>query len=186
MSTTYVALLRGINVGGNKKVPMATLAEVFRAAGCSAIRTYIQSGNVVFEAPPARSANLASSLAGRIEDRFGFEVPVVLRTADALEEVTRENPFLGDRAVDVERLHVAFLADAPSKSRGGRLDPARSPPDVFRLVGSEIYLHLPNGVARSKLTNAYFDAALETTTTIRNWRTVLALLALLKPAAPSA
>ncbi len=137
MSTTYVALLRGINVGGNKKVPMAALAEVFRAAGCSAIRTYIQSGNVVFEAPPARATKLALSLAGRIEDRFGFEVPVVVRTAAALEEVARKNPFLGDAAVDVERLHVAFLADAPSKAGVGRLDPARSPPDAFRLVGSE-------------------------------------------------
>lgn len=176
MSTTYVALLRGINVGGNKKVPMAELSDVFRAAGCASVRTYIQSGNIVFEAPPARGRSLRSTLAGRIQDRFGFEVPVVLRTAGELEEVTRENPFVRDRTFDEDKLHVAFLADLPSAGRVARLDPVRSAPDAFRVVKSEIYLHLPNGVARSKLTNSYFDGLLETTSTIRNWRTVLKLL----------
>jgi uncharacterized protein (DUF1697 family) len=171
----HVALLRGINVGGKNKVPMADLSEVFEEAGCTSVRTYIQSGNVVFEAPRGGAGKLAAALAARIARRFGFEVPVVLRTADELEQVVRGNPFL-EGGTAAEALHVAFLADRPTPAGVARLDAGRSPPDSFRVVGSEIYLHLPNGVARSKLTNAYFDSRLSTTTTVRNWRTVLKLL----------
>jgi uncharacterized protein (DUF1697 family) len=177
--TPYVALLRGINVGGNRKVPMADLVRVFTGAGCNAVRTYIQSGNVVFEAP-GNAKGLAAKLAEPIATRFGFEVPVVVRTAAALEATTRNNPFLAEAGVDLEKLHVAFLASEPGAARVGRLDPHRSPPDRFRVVGTEIYLHLPNGVAPSKLTNAYFDSQLATTATMRNWRTVLKLIDLVR------
>jgi uncharacterized protein (DUF1697 family) len=173
--TPHVALLRGINVGGKRIVPMVQLAEVFRSAGCEAVRTYIQSGNVVFEARRG-DKGLVSKLEARIQDRFGFDVPVVLRTLDELQAVVASNPFRDEHAVDVDALYVAFLADRPTAERAARLDPDRSPPDRFHLVGMEIHLHLPNGGARSKLTNAYFDGQLSTTATVRNWRTVLKLV----------
>jgi uncharacterized protein (DUF1697 family) len=174
-SISFVALLRGINVGGNRTVPMADLAEVFEGAGCRAVRTYIQSGNVVFESKGAPGA-LQSKLERAVAARFGFEVPVVVRAAAALEDCAKKNPFLGERGLDVGALHVAFLAADPGPARSARLDANRSPPDRFRVVGTEIYLHLPNGVARSKLTNAYFDSQLGTVATVRNWRTVLKLV----------
>lgn len=164
---THVALLRGINVGGKRVVPMKTLADVFEKAGATNVRTYIQSGNVVFDAK-----TVPSSLGAALEKKFKFEIPIVLRTKDELFEVTEGNPWKKDADV----VHVVFLADAPTKKQIADLDPKRSPPDEFRVAGRDIYLRCPNGVGKSKLTNAYFDSKLETISTLRNWRTVLALL----------
>ena len=171
----FVALLRGINVGGKNKLPMAKLVEIFSEAGCSDVRTYIQSGNVVFAASVKTVKRLPSLIAEAIAARFGLRVPVVLRSSEELRDVARSNPFLRS-GHDAESLHVAFLADAPARRSSAALDHARSPGDSFELRGRELYLHLPNGVARTKLTNAYFDGTLETTSTVRNWRTVLKLL----------
>ncbi len=173
----YVALLRGINVGGKNKLPMKDLAGVFEEAGCGGVTTYIQSGNIVFDAPSSLVERLPADLARRIERGFGLRVPVVLRAAHELLRVTRDNPFLG-RGADEDALHVMFLADVPSASAVSSLDANRSPPDELAVVGREIYLRCPHGLGRSKLTNAYFDAKLGTTSTCRNWRTVLKLLEL--------
>lgn len=176
----YVALLRGINVGGKNKLPMTELTAIFEDLGAAHVRTYIQSGNVLFEANARIAAGLPSAVAAAIEERFGYRVPVVLRSASELARALEGNPFL-QRGVTSEALHVAFLADTPAAARVAALDPARSAPDTFEVQGREIYLHLPNGVARSKLTNDYFDRTLGTVSTIRNWRTVEALAALLAP-----
>jgi len=172
-----VALLRGINVGGKNKLPMLDLAEMFTEAGCSDVRTYIQSGNVVFSVAPKSAKRLPDLVSRQIVDRFGYQVPVVLRTADEFRQVAVSNPFLKSEA-DVNSLHVGFLADLPDQSQIAALDPKRSPGDSFKVRGREVYLCLPNGVAKSKLTNAYFDSTLATTSTFRNWRTVLKLLEL--------
>jgi len=172
----HVALLRGINVGGRNRLAMADLAAAFAAEGCSEVRTYIQSGNVLFLAPAARVAAVAVAVEGAIAGRFGFRTPVVIRSAAELARVARANPFLLAGA-DPATLHVAFLAGPPDAGRVAALDPRRSPPDAFAVRGREVYLHLPNGVARSRLTNAWLDAALGTISTVRNWRTVLELLA---------
>ncbi len=174
-----VALLRGINMGGKNRLPMKDLAAMLAAAGCSDVETYIQSGNAVFRAPAALARKLPGVLEGAISKRFGFRVPVVLRSAGELGQVARGNPFLAAGA-DPATLHVAFLAGLPSASRAGGLDAHRSPPDELAVRGREIYLRLPNGVARSKLTNAWFDSALGTTSTLRSWRTVLELLELVR------
>jgi len=167
-----VALLRGINVGGKHSVPMTELAALFTKCGCSEVTTYIQSGNVVF----CTSKKLdAATIAARIEMNFGFPVPVILRTADEMEAVVRRNPF-PKADPDKERLHVSFLVSAPTAAQIASLDPNRSPGDTFKVLGREIYLLLPNGAGNSKLTNAYFDSKLKTTSTARNWRTVLKLL----------
>lgn len=170
----HVALLRGINVGGRNRLPMAVLAGFFRDAGCAGVRTYIQSGNVVFGASAALAGRITGLVAGRIADTLGLDVPVVTRPAAELRRIVKANPF-GDRGVDPRPLHVVFLADVPSRARVARLDPDRSPPDVFVVRGRDIYLHCPNGMGKTRLTNAYFDSVLETTSTVRNWRTVLAL-----------
>ena len=171
----HLALLRAINVGGTKKLLMAELRAIFAAAGCADVRTYIQSGNVVFRAEEALAARLPALIRAEIEASKGFTVPVVTRTAAELGGVVRGNPFLAAGA-DPARLHVGFLAEAPSTARIAELDPDRSQPDAFEVRGREVYLHFPNGTARSKLTVDYFDRVLGTTITIRNWRTVGRLL----------
>ncbi len=169
----HLALLRGINVGGNNILPMKDLAKMFADAGCSNVRTYIQSGNVVFDAA-AGAPKVAVTVSSSIEKRFGFGAPIVIRTQTQLLRAIKENPFLG-AGIDEKWLHVYFLADVPEAQAISGLDPTRSAPDVFHVRGQEIYLHLPNGMGRSKLTNAYFDSKLSTVCTARNWTTVLKL-----------
>ncbi len=171
----HVALLRGINVGGKNKLPMATLSALFAEAGCSQVTTYIQSGNVVFSAAPSLAARIPALLQAAIETSLGLRVPLMVIGADELAKVARANPFVA-RGVAAEELHLALLAKAPPAVTLATLDAKRSPPDAFIAAGRAIYLHLPNGVARSKLTNAYFDRALATISTLRNWRTVQTLI----------
>jgi uncharacterized protein (DUF1697 family) len=174
----HVALLRGINVGGNNILPMKDLTKMFTDAGCKEVRTYIQSGNVIFEGP-AGAAGVADAIKAKIEKRFGYRVPVILRTAGQLLKTIRDNPFLAAGAHE-KTLYVYFLAGSASASAIATLDPGRSAPDAFHVSGPEIYLHLPNGMGRSKLTNGYFDSKLSTISTARNWATVLKLSAMMK------
>jgi uncharacterized protein (DUF1697 family) len=167
--STHVALLRGINVGGKNKLPMRELAALFEAEGCGDVRTFIQSGNVLFDLPSARVATLGERISARIHEGHDLTIPVVLRTARELAAAAAHNPFA---AGDTAMLHVMFLRDKPSAAKVKALDAERSPGDRFTLVGRDLYLRLPNGVARTKLTNAYFDRALDTVSTLRNWRTV--------------
>ncbi len=178
MPAAYLALLRGINVGGKNKLPMKDLVGIFAESGCENPRSYIQSGNVVFDATPGVAAGAAGLIAARIAERFGYRTPVVLRTAEELAAVLANNPFV-DAGIAEEELHVYFLANRPDPRRIEQLDPDRSPPDRFAVHGREVYLRLPSGMARTKLTNAYFDSKLATTSTARNWRTITKLLELM-------
>lgn len=175
--TIHVALFRGINVGGKNMLPMRDLASIFGEAGATNVRTYIQSGNVVFSAQRSALKELADTVSARVEERFGHRPPIVLRTDAEMRAVLADNPFLAEGA-DPKALHVAFLDVAPTDARIASLDPDRSPGDAFQVRGREIYLHLPNGAGRSKLTNAYFDSKLRVISTARNWRTVQELVAL--------
>ena len=179
MSTTYLALLRGINVGGKNKLPMKDLCQLFVEAGCGNVRTYIQSGNVIFSADPSVVAPLPGLVTAHMTQRFGYRVPVMVRTAEQIGDVIRNNPFVAEGAAE-DTLHILFLAELPSTHSINGLDPDRSPPDTFIVRGQEIYLRLPNGVAPTKLTNDYFDSKLATTSTGRNWRTVTKLFELLQ------
>jgi uncharacterized protein (DUF1697 family) len=168
----YVALLRGINVGGKHILPMKHLSGIFSNAKCGDVRTYIQSGNVIFSAPAGGVEKIPQLIAKSIESQFGFPVPVILRSSDEIARVLRDNPFLKAGASE-KALYVYFLADHPAKTAVAKLDPKRSVPDEYRVVGREIYMHLPNGMGRSKLTSAYFDSQLSTVATARNWATVM-------------
>jgi uncharacterized protein (DUF1697 family) len=172
-----VALLRGINVGGKNLLPMKDLACMFEAAGCTRVRTYIQSGNVLFTASRAKTVNLPGLIHDAIADRFGYQVPVLLRTLEELDATIGNNPYLEAGAPE-SWLHVMFLADHPETARVATLDPLRSPLDAYTVRGREIYLQCPNGVGNTRLTNSYFDSRLATVSTGRNWRTVCKLLEL--------
>ena len=172
MSEIAVALLRGINVGGKNLLPMKALAAIFAAAGCTDVQTYIQSGNVIFRHPD--STDLAAFIRAQIAEQFGLQVPVIVRSAAQLAQAFEASPFSAE-GVEEAWLHVMFLQDEPMPAMIASLDAARSAPDRFIVKGREIYLHLPNGAARTKLTNVYFDSKLKTVSTQRNWRTVRTL-----------
>ena len=171
---THVALLRGINVGGKAKLPMKELAAIFAAVGATNVRTYIQSGNVVFESDAAEP--VVEAVTKQIALMYGYPGRIVLRSDDELRKAYTENPFAG---APVETLHVYFLADPPAAAAVKELDPERSPGDSFVVKGREVYLHLPQGMARTKLTNTYFDTKLKTVSTARNWNTVGKLVEML-------
>ena len=165
----YIALLRGINVGGHHIVPMAELRELCERLGCGDVTTYIQSGNVVFTANASLVSGLAEVIADGIEERFGFRVPVMLRTAAEMANVVARNPFAGRG--EPMTLHVGFLDPAPTEEAIAVIDRRRIEPDEFDVVGRELFLYLPDGMGKSKLTNAFFNA-FRTRWTVRNWRTV--------------
>jgi len=173
-SDLHVALLRAINVGGRNKLPMADLRALFEEAGCTDVRTYIQSGNVIYRAPPRVAKGLAERLGSAIEGRFGFRPPIVTRTAIEMRAACDHRPY--PEVTELKTLQIAFLAEEPAA--GCVLDPSRAPDDRFELRGREVYLHYPNGSGRSKLTNAYLERALGTTSTMRNRRTVAKLVEL--------
>jgi uncharacterized protein (DUF1697 family) len=174
---TYVALLRGVNVGGARKLPMKELAPALAGLGFEDVRTYIQSGNVVFRAPVGARAKLVSQVEKTIEGTFALDVTVMLRTPAELARVVDGNPFLDTKAA-VSKLHVVFLDRKPAKAAIAKLDPERSPPDEFDVRGTEIYLRFPDGYGRTKLGADYFERTLGIRATARNWRTVTKLLGL--------
>ncbi len=173
----YVALLRGINVGGNKKVPMARLREVMEGLGYTGVATLLQSGNAVFTSKEKNPAKVIQQLEAAIADAFGFEVAVILRTRDELAAVIAANPLSGAEEAPSQFL-VMFLSDVPDAKRLARIDPAEYLPDEFRAVGRELYARFPNGMGRSKLATVLGGTRLGVTPTGRNWSTVTKLLEL--------
>jgi uncharacterized protein (DUF1697 family) len=173
----YVSMLRGINVGGNKLIKMEKLRQSFEALGFEQVKTFIQSGNVVFKAKAPSPAKLSKTIQDRILVDFGFSVPVVSRTADELRKTIERNPFLKERGIDAEKLHLMFLSDAPRAQALDKLKQLTIAPDRFECSGTEneIYLYLPNGVAESKLMKAPLDRLLSVVTTTRNWKTANSL-----------
>jgi uncharacterized protein (DUF1697 family) len=167
----YVALLRGVNVGGKNKLPMADLREMAESLGHTEVSTYIQSGNVVFTA--ARSVKPERWQAA-IAKQFDLNVTVVLRTASELDQVVKANPFA---RADVSKLHVGFMTQKPSAPAIAKLDVDRFAPDEVAVHGRELYFHLPNGMGRSQLP-PFVDRQLKIPTTVRNWNTVTKLLEL--------
>jgi uncharacterized protein (DUF1697 family) len=173
----HVALLRGINVGGNCKLPMKELAVLFADSGASDVRTYIQSGNVVFAA--SQPEKVTEKVTEAIALRYKYPGRIVLRSAAEMRATLTYNPFL-QAGTPESALHVYFLADLPEASAVKQLDPMRSPSDAFAVRGRDVYLHLPNGMARTKLSNAYFDTHLKTVSTARNWNTVTKLVQMME------
>ncbi|MEM6291682.1 MAG: DUF1697 domain-containing protein [Myxococcota bacterium] len=175
---TFIALLRGINVGGNHKLPMAALREQFTTAGATAVRTYIQSGNVVFEAPARRGPTLCRTVSAALEDAFGFPAPIVVRTAADWAALRAENPFAAEAAADPKMVHAMLLDRAPTASARAAFELDCRFGERVHLAKDALYVHYPKGSARSKVTTRTVDAALGRISTGRNWRTVETLSAL--------
>jgi uncharacterized protein (DUF1697 family) len=173
--STFVTMLRGINVGGQKRLSMETLREIFEGFGFTNIRTYVQSGNVVFESPVQEPSLLTESLETRIEQTCGFHVEVFIRQAQELKRILVGNPFLNDRHEDPSKLHVTFLYRTPPKTAWTQLIPPSDTLDEFASAELAIYLFCPNGYGKTKLSNSFFERKLGMPLTTRNWNTVNAL-----------
>jgi len=171
---TFIALLRGINVGGKRSILMADLRATFETAKATGVTTYIQSGNVVFRHAARSARSLAATLEKAIAKASGFAVPVILRTAAEWSAIIENNPFPAEPA----HLHLACLASAPPPDALAALAPASYAPERVALVGRELYLWLPQGLGNSKLASAALKLKPLAAATARNWRTVLHLQAL--------
>jgi uncharacterized protein (DUF1697 family) len=156
---------------------MAELRALLSSLGLESVQTYIQSGNVVFASDVEDEDELAAWIEAALAEAFDATPAVLLRRPAELERIVRGNPYLTPGA-DVSKLHVVFFDRAPAPSAAAGLDPGRSPPDELALAGREIYLRLPHGAGRSKLTLDYFERVLGVRGTQRNWNTLLRLLAL--------
>jgi uncharacterized protein (DUF1697 family) len=176
--STYVALLRGINLGGHKIVKMEQLRQAFADLGFEDVKSYIQSGNVVFKAPLRPCESLAKQIEEKVQQQFGFPVLVVVKTADEIGEVIKNNPLLKEEGIDPSKLHVTFLSCAPEKSAFKTLDALAAAPDQFRCSSQAIYIHCPNGYHETKLGNNLLGKMLKVGTTTRNWKTVNQLYAM--------
>jgi uncharacterized protein (DUF1697 family) len=174
---TYIAILRGINVGAQKKVLMAELKEVLKKLKLQDVTTYIQSGNVVFKsAEKLSNEDLAAKIEKVIHKHFKFEVPVIVRNADEWKKAIAANSFLKNKKNDLARLHITFLSAEPEKALVDEVKKFNSPPDEFVINGKEVYLHTPVGYGETKLSNNFFEKKLKVTATTRNWNTVNKLM----------
>jgi uncharacterized protein (DUF1697 family) len=169
---TYITLLRGINVSGQKKIKMDELRALYEAIGHQDVQTYIQSGNVLFRSELSSPEKLARGIEQAIENNFGYPVTVLVRTTDDLSKIIRRNPFLKNRSVDPSKLHVTFLAAPAETSRIKAVTGIDNDDDQFRVEGKEVFVHCPNGYGRTRLSNTFFESKLERTATTRNWKTV--------------
>ena len=185
--TTYVILLRAVNLAGHGKLPMADFRKLLTALGFEKVETYIQSGNAVIDAKGS-AASVAKSVAAGLGKLMGSPAGVVVRTHEQLDRLIRENPF-GAEAADGSKVHVAFLAGPCGPEAGVCLDrivaqyPKRR--DRYHLAGDHIYLHLPDGAAETKFSGKTLDKAIGVMGTGRNWNTVLKLHAMSKRSASS-
>jgi uncharacterized protein (DUF1697 family) len=170
---TYISMIRGINVGG-KKVKMDRLKELYKSLEFKDIKTYIQSGNVIFKSPESDPLKLSSIIEKKISEVFNFDVKVLIRTKDEMKNVIKGNPFEQE---DVNHIYVTFLSDMLSEKLIDDLNLviARSIiniSDKYYISKKEIYLLLPNGYGRTKLNNNFFEKKLDKSATTRNWRSV--------------
>ncbi|HVA75384.1 MAG TPA: DUF1697 domain-containing protein [Acidimicrobiales bacterium] len=179
MTYRVAAFVKGINVGGNQMVEMATLRGLLEDLGLTDVRTHLQSGNAVFGCKAAERASLASRIEGAIESKFGFRPVVVLRSVEEIERAMADDP-LAALASDPARHLVGFLRDAPAAAASKAAEVLSVGDDLVRVVGSHLYMWCPSGISRSPLFKVNFDKVLGTPVTTRNWNTVTKVAGLLR------
>jgi uncharacterized protein (DUF1697 family) len=172
VTSTWVALLRGVNVGRNKRIAMSDLRDLLVSLGYADVRTHLQSGNAIFSGARRKPDVIEQEISSRIRKEFGMEVAVLVRRAAELAAVVEANPFV-TRGVDTNELHVTFLAAPPAATKLAAIDRDACAPDEFAVGERVIYVRLRNGVMGSRLPN--WDRLLGMPTTTRNWNTTTRL-----------
>lgn len=173
---TYIAILRGINVSGHKMIKMEALRNLLEDLKFKNIKTYIQSGNIVFQDKLTNVGTLEKKIVKKITDTFNFEVPVMVKEENELMEVLNNNPFLTKRKEDITKLHVTFLSEIPEKEAVEKIKEGLYASDEFIIKEKTVYLFCPNGYGNTKLNNTFFENKLKVTATTRNWKTVTELV----------
>lgn len=174
----YIALLRGINVSGQKIIKIDELRKLFETLGFGNVKTYIQSGNIIFNYQIDSPEKIIKSVEKKIKEVFSFDVTVIIRTNDELRKIIHSNPYL--KTKPVEKLYVAFLSETSSNDNIEKLLPYKSKTEEFSLTGKEMYLYYPDGSGRSKLTNNIIESKLGVKATTRNWNTTTKLFEMSK------
>ena len=175
---TYIAILRGINVNGKNLLKMEDLRLLFETLDYKAVKSYIQSGNVVFENKTSKCKDLERKISAQIRETFGFDVPVLVKEAFELREVYKQNPFLNKRKEDSLKLHVTFLSDLPKPEALEAIKTGNYGADEFIVIDKNIYLFCPDGYGNTKLSNTFFETKLKVKATTRNWNTITKLVAM--------
>ena len=172
---TYISILRGINVSGQKKIIMTDLVKLYEDLGFTDVKTYIQSGNVVFNSTKKVSNSmLVKQIETKINEIYGFLVPVIIRTVDDLSKIIASNPFKNETS---ENLYITFLSNLPNSNHLENLTELNYLLDEFIVIEKEIYLNV-SSYGTTKLSNSFFENKLKVTATTRNWNTVNKLLAI--------
>ena len=170
---TYISMLRGINILGRKRVEMARLREMFEGMGFEQVRTYINSGNVVFKTSKSAPAALSKKIEERMESEFGFTAPVITRTAAEMGRAIEGNPFTQESRSDPSKVFIAFLGQAPKAEAVERLQARATKAERAHGSGREIYVYYVDGMGRAKLlTHGVLERILAVNATMRNWNTV--------------
>lgn len=173
---TYISILRGINVSGQKLIKMDDLRMLYEKLGFRNVTTYIQSGNVLFSGELRDLDELEHQISKQIENDYGFEVPVIVLTVDKLSEIVANNLFLTDQEKDSSFMHVSFLSSAPVNYDQESIERKKQSGEEVIFCDACIYLYCPNGYGRTKLTNNFFESKLKVAVTTRNWKTTTELL----------
>lgn len=173
-----IAILRGINVGGKRKIRMTDLKSLCETLGWKDIETYIQSGNLIFTSDVPTS-ELEESLKLTIKEKYGLDVPVIVRSSKELQTSIDSNPFF-NKSIEIHQLHLTFLKEKPLKEEVEKILKYSCKPDNFKIVGKDVFILCTGKYHKSKLTNSFFENKLNITATTRNWKTVLKLSEMVK------
>ncbi|MBU3144922.1 DUF1697 domain-containing protein [Clostridium sp. CF012] len=168
----YIAFLRGINVGGQKKIKMLDLKVMFEALNFINVKTYIQSGNVSFDYGTTDTIELSNVIEKKISETFGFLVKAIIRTEDELRNIVNNNPFTKQENIELDKVYITLMVDIPQPSTVSLLDMKKEENEKFIIISSEIYVYCPNGYGRTKLNNNMFEKKLKTDATTRGLKTL--------------
>ena len=172
----YIALLRGINVGGKKKIKMIDLKILFELLKFENVKTYIQSGNVIFDFNATDEIKLAYQIEHKISETYGFLVKIIIRTQYELRDLVINNPFIKEPDIQLDQLYVTLMSDIPDPNKVLQLNVKKEENERFLIIKREVYLYCPNGYGRTKLNNAMYEKRLNIIATTRNWKTITKLI----------
>ena len=175
---TYIAILRGINVSSKNMIKMPALTKTFESLGFKDVKTYVQSGNVIFRSEFTNMKDLEKQICEQIDKDFGSKIPVIILEQDYITGIQKNNPFLNRQNIDLTKLHVTFLSEEPKEENISKIDASKYMPDEFLFGSKAIYLYCPEGYGKTKLNNNFFENKLKVTATTRNWNTVNKLVEL--------
>ena len=174
--TTFVSILRGINVSGHNLIPMDALREMYKNLGFGNITTYVQSGNVVFTSMSTDPEKLEKEITLQLKNDFGFDVPVIVLTINKLQQIIDGNPFSKDSSKEQAFLHVTFLSSKPDMQPVKAIEEKKLKGEEIAVAEHAVYLYCPNGYGNTKLSNTFLETKLKVGATTRNWKTTNKLL----------